>query len=238
LFPQHRQSLPHTDQFISSGSQSNGSIPPITLRWPLIRGSPGQLNPSGDKESGTETGRGGTFPKQEKWSVHQEWSFAVQAAPPSCDGISRHRLVVHHSLLLSANNRCFSPSVSLLLPVHLGALVTSKFTLTWVFILYRPHQISESFESKLADVGNPLVTQLGWYLHWPSIGPGPLKQGDCDRQFVSLPPKGDHVTTLNSAHLALFNYPDWGFSMLFPAVESQISGYYMQRRGAASTLPT
>jgi len=30
----------------------------------------------------------------------------------------------------------------------------------WVFIVYRPHQISESFDSKLADVGNPLVTQL------------------------------------------------------------------------------
>jgi len=43
LFPQLGQSLLHTNRFISSGSQSNGSIPPIIMGWPLIHGSPGQL---------------------------------------------------------------------------------------------------------------------------------------------------------------------------------------------------
>ena len=61
----------------------------------MIPVSPGQ---SGEKENSTETGSAGTSPKQEKWSVHQEWSFAVQAAPPSYDGICRYRLVVHRSL--------------------------------------------------------------------------------------------------------------------------------------------
>ena len=32
--------------------------------------------------------------------------------------------------------------------------------------------LTESFDSKLADVGNPLVQQLGRYLRWPRVDPG------------------------------------------------------------------
>ena len=32
--------------------------------------------------------------------------------------------------------------------------------------------LTESFDSKLADAGNPLVRQLGRSLHWPRVGPG------------------------------------------------------------------
>ena len=32
--------------------------------------------------------------------------------------------------------------------------------------------LTESFYSKLADAGNPLVRQLGRFLHWPRVGPG------------------------------------------------------------------
>jgi len=31
--------------------------------------------------------------------------------------------------------------------------------------------LTESFDSKLADVGNPLVRQLGRYLSWPTVDP-------------------------------------------------------------------
>ena len=32
--------------------------------------------------------------------------------------------------------------------------------------------LTESFDSKLANVGNPLVWQLGRYLRWPRVDPG------------------------------------------------------------------
>ena len=35
----------------------------------------------------------------------------------------------------------------------------------------RIRALTESFDSKLADAGNPLVRQLGRYLLWPRIGP-------------------------------------------------------------------
>lgn len=53
---------------------------------------------SGEKESGTETGSVGTFPKLEKWSLHQEWSYVAQAAHRSYDGLRMLRLVVRRSL--------------------------------------------------------------------------------------------------------------------------------------------
>jgi len=45
---------------------------------------------------------------------------------------------------------------------------------------------------KLADLGNPLVTQLGRYQRWPNLKPHPLKQGDWE--WLALPNcKGGHV---------------------------------------------
>ena len=138
---------------------------------------------------------------------------------------------------ISGNCRCFSPSVSRLLPVHLGTLVTSKFMMILVFILYRPHQITESFESKLAGVGNPLDMQLSWYLHWLSVGPGPLKQGACDQQLVCYHQKAAMspnwiVTTWHFSTTLTEVFP-----CFFPAVVSQVSGCYMQRWCMARTLP-
>jgi hypothetical protein len=89
-----------------------------------------------------------------------------------------------------------------LLPLQLGTWVTSKFTRIWEF-LSLPTTISERFDSKLANVGNSLVTQLSWYLCWPSVDLGAVKQGDQDRQLVWLPTKGSHVDKLNRGHLAL-----------------------------------
>jgi hypothetical protein len=137
---------------------------------------------------------------------------------------------------ISGNCRCFSPSVSKLLPVHLGTSVTSKFMMILVFILYWPHQIPESFESKLADVGNPLVTQLGWYLHWLSVGPGVPKVGRLRSTTSLLPPKVGHVTTSNRDHLALFSYLRLRFSHAIScSCKSNIR--VLQRWGTACTLP-
>ena len=77
-----------------------------------------------------------------------------------------------------------------------------------VSFLYRPHQISERFDSKLADVGNHLVTEFGRYLRWPSVDPSPLKPGDRDRQLVGLPVICGYFDTLIRAQLALFDYTE------------------------------
>jgi len=41
----------------------------------------------------------------------------------------------------------------------------------------------------------------------------------------------------SSCQLALFGYPEWGFSVPFSSVVRQIPGYNSQRRGTACTLP-
>jgi hypothetical protein len=46
-----------------------------------------------------------------------------------------------------------------------------------------------------------------------------------------------YVYVSSSCQLALFGYPDWGFSVLFPTVIRQIPGYNSQRWGTARTLP-
>jgi len=78
----------------------------------------------------------------------------------------RSGLSIRNGVLLhiSGNCKCFNPSVFALLPMHFGTLVICKFMRIWGFFLYRPHQTSERFDSNLADVGKPLITQLGRYL--------------------------------------------------------------------------
>ena len=70
---------------------------------------------------------------------------------------------------MSGSCRWFSPSVFALLIVHLGRSIIGKFTRTWEFHFFADHirALTESFDSKLADAGNPLVRQLGRYLWWP-----------------------------------------------------------------------
>jgi hypothetical protein len=38
-------------------------------------------------------------------------------------------------------------------------------------------QLTERFDSQLADVGNPLVARIGRHIRWPRVGPNPW-QGD------------------------------------------------------------
>ena len=100
--------------------------------------------------------------------------------------------------LISVNRRCFSPSVFALLPVHLVTLVTSK-----------------RFDSKLADVGSALFTQLGRYLGWPSVDPGPVEQGARLRQLGLATRKRRPCRHTKSCLLALFDYPAWSFFYVF-----------------------
>jgi len=78
------------------------------------------------------------------------------------------------------------------------------------------YQISERFDSKLADVQNSLVTLLGRQLRWPIVDPGPLNSESGIDNFSWLSPKGGHVNALNRAQLALFDYPKLGFSVFSP----------------------
>ena len=84
------------------------------------------------------------------------------------------------------------------------------------YLLLRPYQISERFDSKFTEVGNPLVEQLGRHLRWPSVDPRPLIQGNRDRQLF--------LATLS-------------FSVLFSSVVRQMARYNLQRRCTARTLP-
>ena len=229
LFRQLRQSLPHTDQFTSSGSQTNGSIPPAILGFPLIHGSPGQLNQSGEKETVTETGSAGTSSKQ-KWSVHQEWSFAVQAAPPSYDGICKHSLVVRLSLPYQATASA-SVQVSWYIgnkQIHddMGVYSLPTTSDLWEF------QLKVSWCGKPLSYAARLISTLTE--HWPrSPKAGRLQLTTCFTTTKRRP-----CCHVELCPTGTFRQPWMRFSMLFPAVVSQISGYYMQRWRTAHTLPT
>jgi len=82
------------------------------------------------------------------------------------------------------------------------------------YLLLRPYQISERFDSKLADVGNPLFEQPGTHLRWPSVDLRPLIRGNQYRILVLVTRKVV-VDTLNRANWNFFGYPDWGISVLF-----------------------
>jgi len=104
LFAEADRRIPKTRPVQLLGSQSIGLIPSVIWRWPSIHGF--YLVDSYhlvEKESGADTGSVGTSPKQEKWSLHQEWSSAVQAAHPSYDGLLMPRLEVCQSLPYQEN---------------------------------------------------------------------------------------------------------------------------------------
>ena len=79
----------------------------VTLDTPLIWST---YIDQAKKEIGTETGSAGTSPKQMKWSVHQEWSSAAQAAHPSYDGLHvpclEVRRLLPYSKLQMLHSKC------------------------------------------------------------------------------------------------------------------------------------
>ena len=142
----------------SLGSRSTGSIPPVIFGWPLKHGISGRFISIKWKGSSTDSRNVRTSPRPEKWSLHQEWSPAVQASHCS---LTDYACLMWRSAAysyVSGIRTCFGPSVFSLLTMQIVTLVTSK-----------------RFDSKLAELGSPLVTQLGRYLRWPSVDPGPIK---------------------------------------------------------------
>ena len=95
--------------------------------------------------------------------------------------------------------------------------------------------LTERFDSKLADVGNPLLEQLGTHLRRPSVDLRPLIRGNQYRQLVLVTRKVVADTS---------NRANWNFSAtlteVFPCFSSvvrQMPGYNLQRRGMPRTLP-
>jgi hypothetical protein len=56
-------------------------------------------------------------------------------------------------------------------------------------------------------VGSPLVTQLGRFLRWPSADPGPLKQGNRDRQVILATRKRRPCRHIESCPPGTFQLP-------------------------------
>jgi len=105
------------------------------------------------KESGTEAG---TSPKQKKWSLHQEWSSASQAAHPSYGGLRMPCLEVHcllpYSKLQVLQSKCLRIAINA--PWYIGKKQIHN-DLGVPFFTDHIRYLTERFNSKLADVGNP-----------------------------------------------------------------------------------
>jgi hypothetical protein len=134
--------------------------------------------------------------------------------------------------------RCFSPSVFALLPLHLGTLAHRRIHDDLGVPYFTDHIISltERFDWRLADVVNPLVTQLGRYLHWPSVDPSSLQQEDRDQQLVQA--------THKAAMLTHYIVPNWhfsttltGFSVLFLLLWGKCQGITRKDGARPAFLP-
>jgi len=101
--------------------------------------------------------------------------------------------------------------------------------------------LTASFDSKLADVENPRVRQIGRYLRWPRVDPVALgvSQGRQESAGQSRPSPAMAKSTKRIGFSALisrapFGYPDWGFPW-FSSVVRQMSGYAVLSRDTART---
>jgi hypothetical protein len=96
--------------------------------------------------------------------------------------------------------------------------------------------LTASFDSKLTDVGNPLVLQLGRYLRWPRVDPVAWRESQGRRGQQASRGHRPRINESRSALIsrALFDYPDWGYPW-FSSVVRQMPGYRMQSRGTART---
>jgi hypothetical protein len=98
--------------------------------------------------------------------------------------------------------------------------------------------LTEKLDSKLADVGKPLVRQLSIYPCWRSVDPGFVKRtkgGRYRQSYRGYLPKGGHVDTMNRAQLELSSTMTEVFSVLFSFVIRRMPRYNSQRRGTART---
>jgi len=109
-------------------------------------------------------------------------------------------------------------------------------------LAYHLRVLTESFDSKLADVGNPLLRQLGRYLGFPRADPvswreSQGRQGTADQLRRPL----TVANSTNESHSvpnsrAPFGYPDWDFPW-FSSVVRQMPGYSIQSGDTARNSP-
>jgi len=158
-----RKPTPQAVQFF--GCQSSRSIPPFILGWPLICGWHGRLVDHVRKK------------------LHRNWEYWELSCTGGVASLSETEVCYINNTSvfwwtkwapsgglplgpMSGNCTCFNPSDFSWLPVHLGTLVTSKIHKDLGVPIFIDHirSLSKRYEPKLADVGNPLVRQLGRYL--------------------------------------------------------------------------
>ena len=192
-----------------------------------------------EKESGAEPRSPGTSLEQDKWTLSKGMKFWCTSISSFLWWKTRSRLEVRRSIPYQENG-----SASIYVSSHCYQCIL----LYWLQaislwfgspLLYRPHQVSGRFDSKLAGVENTFVMQQGRHIRWPSVDPCPLKKENRDRQIVLVTLKRRPMST----HWIVTNWHFWTiqtdvFAVLFPSVVRQMLGYNTQRRGTICILPT
>jgi hypothetical protein len=103
--------------------------------------------------------------------------------------------------------------------------------------------LTESFDSKLADAGNPLVRQLGRYLTvgWPKSPKAQANRGDGQQTGRGRPWNGHQVDQTNRSQqssVRRFSATPTEVLPWFSSVARRMPGYnFMQRRGTARIPP-
>ena len=101
---------------------------------------------------------------------------------------------------------------------------------------------TESFDSKLAGVGNPLVRQLCRYLSWPRVDSvawreSQRRQGPAGQSRPSpAMAKSTKWTAFDANQPSALRLPWLGFFRDFSSVLSQMPGYTMESRGTARAI--
>ena len=141
--------------------------------------------------------------------------------------------------------RCYNPSVCALLLVSPRYVSNRQIHEDLGVPLFADHirALTASFDSKIADVGKPLVRQLGRYLRWPRVDPVAWResQGRLGPAGQSRPSpamaKSTKLSRSAPISRAPFGYPDWGFPW-FSSVVRQMPGYTMPKGLEKSHSPS
>jgi len=111
------------------------------------------------------------------------------------------------------------------------------------FPLFADHirALTASFDSKLADVGNPLLRQLGRYLRWPRVDPVAWRESQ-GRQGPAGQSRPSPAMANSTKRIAFGAYQPnafrihWGFPWFYSVIK-QIPRYTIQSRGTARIPP-
>jgi hypothetical protein len=133
--------------------------------------------------------------------------------------------------------RCCNPSVFALLLVPLVLCNRQIYEDLGVPLFdFHVRALAMSFNSKVADVENSLVRQLGRYAD-RGLTPSLETLAKCGRRPVEAIDRNGQVEQTNRVRrwsAVLFGYRDWFFSVFFSVVR-QIPGYTMLSRGTGRT---